>query len=76
MKQCSDFITCRSEKVSTNDGESRKEKMCDFVPFSQRSCSSAVPLFGTGERAAERAWFMCLSVSHLFRITVQGKQQG
>lgn len=51
--------------------------VCDSVSLLERNCSSASLLLeGMGRSAIESHWFMCLSMSCLFRITVQGKQQG
>lgn len=51
--------------------------VCDSLPLSERSCSSASLLLqGMGGSVMESRWFVCLSMSRLFRITVQGKQQG
>lgn len=51
--------------------------VCDSVSLLERNCSSASLLLqGMGGSATESHWFMCLSMSCLFRITVQGKQQG
>lgn len=52
-----------------------EREVCDSVPLLERNCSSASSLLeGMGGSATESRWFMCLSMSCLLRITVQGEQ--
>lgn len=52
--------------------------VCDSFPLLERNCSCvAVSLLeGMGGSVIETRWFMCLSLSRLLRIMIQGKQQG
>ncbi len=53
-----------------------ESELCASVPLLEMNCSSARSLLeGMGGSAIESRWFMCLSMSCLFRITDQGEHK-